>query len=227
MFDRYLENFRRFHKPFPGGLRDPVPEAAGKKGGRHKNVWREPRRAGSMQHLPPRPYSEVHHNENPLNVVFLDDQPKAVSCRQCGVQFPRRNKTIPYDIVLSHQEKWLYPDPKRPSHTLTCYMRSVTTLPRKNGAAIYKTYPGTLCFVLQQQVAANNHALFGLIALVSGKGFSGYFLVTMTHRLQQRNPCNCPIVLFRDNFGFLTKTALCTNDNVISGVLRTFSTTAA
>ena len=57
-----------------------------------------------------RPYTEIHHNDNPLNVVFLTDAPKADACRQCRIHFPRRKKIAPFDIVLSHKEKWLYTD---------------------------------------------------------------------------------------------------------------------
>ena len=111
--------------PLRSGLNDTAPEASGKKGGRNKNMWREPRRATPTQThvLPPRPFSEVHHNDNPLKVVFLDDFPKAVSCRQCGVHFPLQNKMVPYYIVLSHEEKWLYPDPENPRNKLpSCHM---------------------------------------------------------------------------------------------------------
>ena len=111
--------------PLRSGLNDPAPEASGKKGGRNKNMWREPRRATPTQThvLPPRPFSEVHHNDNPLKVVFLDDFPKAVSCRQRGMHFPLQNKTVPYYIFLSHKEKWLYPDLENLRNKLpSCHM---------------------------------------------------------------------------------------------------------
>ncbi|CAB4041563.1 Hypothetical predicted protein, partial [Paramuricea clavata] len=43
------------------------------------------------------------------------DQPKSVECRQCRMEFPRRQKIVPYDIVLPHEEKWMYPDPTKPN----------------------------------------------------------------------------------------------------------------
>ena len=43
---------------------------------------------------------------------FLSQEPKAIECRPCGTKFPRRKMMIPFDIVLAHEEKWMYPDPK-------------------------------------------------------------------------------------------------------------------
>ena len=61
------------------------------------------------------PYSAIHHNDKPLIACFLSDQAKATECRQCRIEFPRPKKVIPYDIVLSHEERWMYPNPKKPS----------------------------------------------------------------------------------------------------------------
>ena len=95
------------------------------------------------------PYSAIHHNDRPLVVRFLSQEPKATECRQyrkeiwlyqlswkCKLanvtsykadvssvspssertEFPRRKlqlvKCVPFDIVLAHEEKWMYPDPQ-------------------------------------------------------------------------------------------------------------------
>ncbi|KAK3711391.1 hypothetical protein QZH41_003530 [Actinostola sp. cb2023] len=116
-----LAKSSRLAKPSRRWLIEPPSEVAGKKGGQHKNQWRKPRAdptSNRVQALPKRPYTEIHHNDNPINVVFLDDFPKALNCKQCGVTFPRKKKTIPYDIVLSHEEKWLYPDPNNRENKL-------------------------------------------------------------------------------------------------------------
>jgi len=34
------------------------------------------------------------------------------------VAFPQRQQISPFDIILSHEEKWLYPDPKDPGRKL-------------------------------------------------------------------------------------------------------------
>ena len=106
-------------KPIRSGLVEPKKNAAGKKGGTHKNPWR-PTRGHTNSNIPPaapaqaRPFTEIHHNNEPLVVCFLSDESRATECKQCGTAFPRRLFVTPYDIVLSHTEKWLYPDPKCP-----------------------------------------------------------------------------------------------------------------
>lgn len=63
-----------------------------------------------------RPFTEIHHNNKSLILCFLDDDQKAKECRQCQIEFPRRQKIILCDAGLSHEEKWAYPDPKQPGH---------------------------------------------------------------------------------------------------------------
>ena len=64
------------------------------------------------------PFTKIHHNNQPLKVCFLTDEVKAISCKQCGKEFPRRKNVIPFDIVLSHEEKWMYPDANNPGEKL-------------------------------------------------------------------------------------------------------------
>ena len=59
------------------------------------------------------PFTKIHHNNNrPLVLSFLRDRPKAVDCKQCRFKFPRRPIIVPLDIVLEHEERWIYPDPQ-------------------------------------------------------------------------------------------------------------------
>ena len=107
--------------PSKSALVEPAKDAQGKKGGRHKNPWRPSRTTstqGTTQSANGRPFTEIHHNNKSLILCFLDDDPKVKECRQCKIEFPRRQKIIPYDVVLSHEEKWAYPDPKQPGHKL-------------------------------------------------------------------------------------------------------------
>ena len=106
---KFIAKSPRRSKPSKSGLLEPPKEAQGKKGGAHKNPWRPNRKS---------PYSEIHHNNNPLVVCFLEDQKKAKECRQCRVEFPRRQMIAPFDIVLSHEEKWMYPSPDDPDRKL-------------------------------------------------------------------------------------------------------------
>ena len=51
-------------------------------------------------------------NDKPFIITFIDDAPKAQECRICKTGFIRRTKIIPFDIVLGHEERWMYPDQK-------------------------------------------------------------------------------------------------------------------
>ena len=55
-----------------------------------------------------------HHSDKPFVVTFIDDSPKAqeLECRTCKTGFIRRTKILPFDIVLAHEERWIYPDQK-------------------------------------------------------------------------------------------------------------------
>ena len=119
----YLRKTKGRSNPSRSELVEPTKQAQGKKGGCHKNPWRPPRallaeEKNVQSKRPCHPYSEIHHNNKTLIVCFLDDQTKAVECRQCRMEFPRRQKIVPYDIVLSHEEKWMYPDPTKPNRKL-------------------------------------------------------------------------------------------------------------
>lgn len=109
----FLRKSSRRRVPSKSALVEPSKQAEGKKGGSHKNPWR-PSRAKSIQvttqSASERPFTEIHHNNKSLILCFLEDAPKATECRQCHFEFPRRKKIIPFDVILSHEEKWYYPD---------------------------------------------------------------------------------------------------------------------
>lgn len=113
----FLRKSSRQKAPSKTALVEPTKDAQGKKGGSHKNPWR-PSRArctqGTSQSANERPFTEIHHNNKSLILCFLDDVPEAKERRQCHIEFPRRKQIIPYDVILSHEEKWSYPDPKQP-----------------------------------------------------------------------------------------------------------------
>ena len=120
---QFVNKSSRRPKPSRSNLVEPQKNAAGKKGNSHGNPWR-PRRANSNdsnngpQVGSTHPYSAIHHNNRPFVVSFLMQQPKAIECKQCRTEFPRRKTVIPFDIVLSHEEKWMYPDPKKQGEKL-------------------------------------------------------------------------------------------------------------
>ena len=67
------------------------------------------------------PWSTVQSitTTNPSSYVSYQISPKR-QCRQCHSEFPHRKKVIPYDIVLSHEERWMYPIPQKTSEKLPC-----------------------------------------------------------------------------------------------------------
>ena len=78
----------------------------GMPGGRHDNL------ATSI--ATEAPFTKIHHNNRPLLpsvFCFLKDRPKAIECKQCLFEFPRRPIIVPLDIVLEHEEGWMHPDP--------------------------------------------------------------------------------------------------------------------
>ena len=93
----------------------PTKNAAGKKGGTHKNAWRPQRQESHHSSSEPaNHFTKIYHNNRPLKVCFLSDEDKATDCRQCDKAFSRRQLVIPFDIALSHEEKWLYQDKNNP-----------------------------------------------------------------------------------------------------------------
>lgn len=114
---KYLKKSPRTRVPSKSGHVEPPKDAHGKKGGSHKNPYR-PTRQVSQEASPARPFTKIHHNNKPFILCFLDDTSNAKECRQCRIEFPRRQQIAPFDIALSHEEKWLYPDPSDPGRKL-------------------------------------------------------------------------------------------------------------
>lgn len=139
----FLQKSSKRKAPSKSALVEPSKEAQGKKGGSHKNPWR-PSRAKSTQvtsqSASERPFTEIHHNNNSFILRFLDDVPQANECRQCRVEFPRRKKIIPFDVILSHEEKWYYPDKHHPGRTLPS-TKHTTKYYCVKGSCIKKRFP--------------------------------------------------------------------------------------
>ena len=139
----FLQKSSKRKAPSKSALVEPSKESQGKKGGSHKNPWR-PSRAKSTQvtsqSAGERPFTEIHHNNNSFILRFLDDVPQANECRQCRVEFPRRKKIIPFDVILSHEEKWYYPDKHHPGRTLPS-TKYTTKYYCVKGSCIKKRFP--------------------------------------------------------------------------------------
>ena len=80
----------------------------------HKNAWRPQRQESSHSSEPVNPFTKIHRNNQPLKACSLSDEDKDTDCRQCGKEFPHRQLVRPFDIALSHKEKWLYTDKNNP-----------------------------------------------------------------------------------------------------------------
>ena len=55
------------------------------------------------------PFSEIWHNNEPLHICLTKDIPEGKVCGYCSKDFPRKALSIvPYDIALSHKERWQF-----------------------------------------------------------------------------------------------------------------------
>ena len=124
----HIEHFRKTSrrlKPSKSGLVVPEKVAPGKKGGANRNSWRPSHGKASAStasysksQSASFPFREIHHNDRPLKACFLSEEPKAKECRHCRTEFPRRTMIVPFNLVLSHKEKWLFPDPNNAGNKL-------------------------------------------------------------------------------------------------------------
>ena len=48
----------------------------------------------------------IFHNEKPFTLMFLTDGAK--SCKSCHLDFCHRKKVIPFDLIFSHKERWMF-----------------------------------------------------------------------------------------------------------------------
>ncbi|XP_062595876.1 uncharacterized protein LOC134257249 [Saccostrea cucullata] len=54
-------------------------------------------------------FTEPFHNEDEFEVNFLKDEKRAKRCAACGVDFPKSVVVQPFDLVMQHPERYLYP----------------------------------------------------------------------------------------------------------------------
>lgn len=86
---------------------------AGKKGGTNKYPYRPSRgkaapSSSESTEVGDTPlYSEIFHNENPFELMFLSEGIKR--CKSCHLDFCHRKKVIPFDVIFAHKERWMFP----------------------------------------------------------------------------------------------------------------------
>lgn len=124
----HIEHFRktsRRSKPVKSGLVVPEKVGPGKKGGDKRNSWwpsHGKASASTASYSDSQSASfrfrEIHHNDRPLKACFLSEEPKAKDCRHCRTELLRRTMIVPFNLVLSHEEKWPYSDPNNAGNKL-------------------------------------------------------------------------------------------------------------
>ena len=95
-----------------------------------------------------RPFNKVWHNNEPLIVSFVKEVPiDKNQCGYCGNAFPRDGLAIiPFNIVLSHKERWEYLNRNRSSPSEPKFLKSppnktTTRFYCVQKACIYKRFP--------------------------------------------------------------------------------------
>ena len=84
-------------------------EIAGKKGGKNKNQYKaryvdsDRRETDASQHG----YTEIYHNDHPFTLQMLAKEHR--SCKSCDSDFCHKRIILPFNLVLSHPERWYYP----------------------------------------------------------------------------------------------------------------------
>ena len=91
---------------------------AGRKGGRKRKqriYVSQPESSAAKKPSSGSPFTEIWHNNNPLVLKKVNTVPAEKNrCGYCGGEFPRGILACrPYDIVLSHSERWQYPNKQR------------------------------------------------------------------------------------------------------------------
>lgn len=57
-------------------------------------------------------FTEPFHNEDGFDVHFLKDEKRAKRCAACFVEFPKSVTIQPFDLVMQHPERYMYPQKK-------------------------------------------------------------------------------------------------------------------
>ena len=117
--ESHLQNIKQSKRGSRASLVQPTDDnCAGKKGNRNKNPWPASRsctltaRDQQTTQAPDGFTPAIYHNDKPFVFTFLEDETKAKECRKCRTGLIRRTKIITFDIVVGHEEGWMYPDPE-------------------------------------------------------------------------------------------------------------------
>lgn len=104
-------------------------DGAGRKGGRKRNAriyLERPEDVIPAKKSDVSPFTKVWHNNEPLVLTKVEAIPTEKSrCSYCGQEFPRGFLAIlPFDVALSHRERWEYLNKERRDESDPIYLQS-------------------------------------------------------------------------------------------------------
>ena len=119
---------------------------AGRKGGtkRKQRIYvNNPDMPTAAKNVNNAPFSEIWHNNEPLRVINVREIPEARNrCGQCSGEFPRGILSIvPYDIALSHKERWKYYNNEKKEYLPSPHGKTTTKFYCIKGDCILKRFP--------------------------------------------------------------------------------------
>ena len=110
MLPKLVESAATSHR---AAITYPKKRGAGRKGAKPRKQRKYTKKHLQQGSQISSPFTEIWHNNRPLILASVNDIPKNKDvCKQCALQFPSGPCTIaPFDICLSHEERWLFPNP--------------------------------------------------------------------------------------------------------------------
>lgn len=93
-------------------------------------------------------FTKVYHNNNDFNLIWAKDIQGTSSvsksdqvCVSCKNGFNLRLPVAPYDIVLSHKERWMYRNPTKPTEFVDSGNRETTKYYHIRRECVFPRFP--------------------------------------------------------------------------------------
>jgi hypothetical protein len=93
-------------------------------------------------------FTQVYHNNNLFKILKTKDieakspqKPEDVECPSCRLKFNLRMPIVPYDVALSHKEKWQYRNPSNHNEFIDSGNRQTTKYYHVQKDCIFKRFP--------------------------------------------------------------------------------------
>ena len=103
-------------------------------------------------------FTEIWHNNEPLILVNTNEVPvdkNKSRCGHCGIEFPRGFlQIVPYDVVISHEERWQYfnrsrTNPAEPKFLPSPHGKTTTKYHCVKRDCIFRRFPYFKCELFQ------------------------------------------------------------------------------